>query len=140
MPEKNEEKIAFGLVHNFRFGEPVLLFLGNRLSIILFSEYILNRPLGGAYISESPLFCAMTDTKVFMRVKQYASGLKLVTRNEANFEWGLSPEKCSVFSVLLTALADSPSPSHQYLDCNEMDDISVVVSKDEYSLSVFSPL
>jgi hypothetical protein len=66
---------------------------------------------------------------VRMRANRRDTGMRF---NHQGLEWTLRPQSVDDFAELVDVLAASGKSGHQYLACGVTDEITVMVSHDEY--------
>jgi hypothetical protein len=138
-----QHKISSGYFPNFK-GDPVVLFVGDRAALENLATFLealsTSREQAQKVLDDKQLFA--TKHKIPLKVKMTNSpcGMRRInsTAEETHFEWSISKDTARQFAQLTRAVAASDKPCHQYLDSGETDEITVMVSKDEYDESVFA--
>lgn len=111
------------------FAEPTLLIIGDMASLRWLAELIETR--------QSLDFGAAASQVKLVNVSLLLDSVRSdgdLSRDQAKFDWRISPSEAGQFAVQLRSLAASDVPAHAYLDCNSnTSGVQIVASKDEYS-------
>jgi hypothetical protein len=125
--------VRIGFFQNFK-GADTLIFSGNQKGIDALRDILQEGTTKGAAsinLHECPLF--VSNVEVTLRSTKDAAGMKKIS--DKQFEWNLDPKKMTAFAEMIKGLGTTPA--HQYLDCDAMDDVQVMVSSDEYPDELF---
>jgi hypothetical protein len=117
-----------GYFDDFKSGPKVLLW-GDReamqkLAALLRAASIGHGPLGLDSFSE-----AVDGRSIVIEPTSRSYGM---ISQDGWFRWGLDPETSSQFAEMIDVLAEVKEPGHQYLECGVLDEIVVMVARDEY--------
>lgn len=130
------QKVVFGFFSEF--AEPTMLFAGSQSSLRRFAALVrsfsTHRPLQ-VELHAHPDFATIRGTKVNLVTKQDGpAGIRMLRSIEGDHEfvWRLTPANANRFGELIEAVANAAAPCHHYLDTNDSDDVTVVVSREEY--------
>jgi predicted RNase H-like nuclease len=130
-------KVAYGYLPDFK-GDSVILFAGNQQALEALADFldtIVQSPTNVTMMLDTePLFAAKRGIRLTLTVADSALGMKRVGASppEPRFEWRVSKSMATQFAKLARAIADAAQPSHQYLDADGVDEVTVIVSKGEY--------
>ena len=94
---------------------------------------------GKKVLDNTQLFATKHKISLKLKITNSPCGMRRInsTAEETYFEWSISKDTARRFAELTRAVAASDNPCHQYLDAGETDEITVMVSKDEYDESLF---
>jgi hypothetical protein len=133
-----QHKISSGYFPDFK-GDPVVLFAGDRAALENLAAFLetlsTSREQAQKVLDEKQVFATKHKLPLKVEITTSPYGMR---RKEAHFEWGISQDIARRFAELTRAVAASDTPCHQYLDSGETDEITVMVSKDEYDESLFA--
>ena len=133
-----DHKVAYGYLPNFK-GDAVLLFAGDRQALEDFAAYLdelVKAPVDVTTMLDSePLFQPKREIRLTLTISDSALGMRRIASgsSEPRFEWRISKSLAARFAQLTRAVASLDQPSHQYLDANGNDEVTVMVSNGEYS-------
>ena len=138
----HEHKVISRYFPDFK-GEPVVLFVGNRAALQKLAEFLealaQSRKQAQKVLDDKQPFATKHKLPLKVEITTSPYGMRRIdsTSQEVHFEWGISQDIARRFAELTRAVAASDTPCHQYLDSGEIDEITVMVSKDEYDDSLF---
>jgi len=138
-----QHKISSGYFPDFK-GAPVVLFVGDRAALENLAAFLealsTNRQQAQKVLDETQLFATKHTIPLKVKMTNAPCGMKRIdsTAEGTRFEWSISKDTARRFAELTRAVAASDKPCHQYLDSGETDEITVMVSKDEYDESMFA--
>ena len=122
--------------------EDVILFAGTQEILMQFS-YILEKCSYSVVddFSWQKSYRPWKNTKVKLVLSEVEKGMRFNQLDEKpSFTWTVSKERLKEFIKLIREVANSQGPSHHYLDCDNLDEVTVVVSKDEYDATFFEKM
>src|SRR5262249_19173894 len=137
-----QHKISSGYFPDFK-GAPVVLFVGDRAALENLAAFLealsTSRGQTQKVLDDKQLFATKHTIPLKVQITNSPCGMRRInsTSEETHFEWSISKDTARQFAELTRAVAASDKPCHQYLDAGETDEITVVVSKDEYDESLF---
>jgi hypothetical protein len=102
----------------------------------------ISQERGKEVLDNKQLFAPEHERRIKVQITPSPCGMKRInsTPEGTRFEWSISKEIAMRFAELTRVVSASENPCHQYLDSGETDDITVIVSKDEYDESLFTKL
>lgn len=130
-------KIAYEYLPNFK-GDPVVLFTGDQEALEALAHFLGSLVKGSTKVTlmldTEPLFASKRGIRLTLTLADSELGMRRVgaVSSEPRFEWRISRDIAVRFARLTRAVANSIQPSHQYLDADGEDEVTVVVSKGEY--------
>jgi len=130
-------KIAYGYIPDFK-GDPVVLFAGGQQALEALAHFLESFVQGSSNVTlmldTEPLFAAKRGTRLTLTRADSGPGMRRVGAafSEPRFEWRISRDLAARFAQLTRAVASAVQPSHQFLDADGEDEVTVVVSKGEY--------
>ena len=139
----HQHKVSYGYFPDFK-GDSVVLFLGDRVALENLAEFLealsISRERGKEVLDNKQLFAPEHERRIQVHITTSPCGMRRInsTAEETYFEWSISKEIAMRFAELTRAVAAAENPCHQYLDSGETDEITVIVSKDEYNESLFT--
>lgn len=133
---KDTENVKITFFSEFYGGnEPAIVFSGSSKALEKFSIFLSNLRLGNSeaiHLNEVSLFDVAINIHLCLEIRPTLLGMKRKQMSEDRFYiWGITKEIAEYFSKLIASVAKSSNPSHQYLDSDALDEVHVVVSKDE---------
>lgn len=138
----HQHKVSSGYFPDFK-GEPAVLFVGDRAALENLAEFLqalsINLEQGKKVLDNQQVFAPEHKIPLKVEITSSPCGMRQInsTSEETHFEWSISQDIARRFAELTRAVAASDNPCHQYLDSGETDEITVMVSKDEYDESLF---
>jgi hypothetical protein len=138
MTSSNGHKVKFAYISDFYESEAAIVFAGSAASLNKFATMLLDLAHGkqrqNIHSNEIDLFESVRATNIWLEITSLPYGMKRIQKDEnaTAFAWGIAPERAALFSELVRAVAESNVPCHHYLDSGWVDEVLVVVSKDEY--------
>ncbi|MEI9931074.1 MAG: hypothetical protein WDM89_11145 [Rhizomicrobium sp.] len=120
--------LRFGYFEDFK-GGPKFLFWGDGSAVCQLGDLLRSGSVGNGPLGLDPFSKAVDGKTVMIRSVSRSTGLRPAG---SYFEWSLSKEDMVEFAELVDVLADRKGSGHQYLTCGTADEITVMVSKDEY--------
>lgn len=140
----NSDVVMFGYLPEFYSeSEPALLFIGTNSAMLKFGEFMKGIATGKLEalicLNEVDCFCAMNDTHTFLSMRNANCGAKRISADGNKIQWTISPSQAISFSEAIMELSKSSGPAHQYLDCDDLDELNVIVSVGEYTKNIFEP-
>ena len=139
----HQHKVSSGYFPDFK-GDPVVLFVGDRTALENLAAFLeaLSTSLeqGKKVLDNTQLFATKHKIPLKVEITNSPCGMRRInsTSEETHFEWSISKDTARRFAELTRAVAAADNPCHQYLDAGETDEITVMVSKDEYDESLFA--
>jgi hypothetical protein len=139
----HQHKISSGYFPDFK-GDPAVLFVGDRVALDNLAAFLealsTSRAQGEKVRDNTQLFATKHTIPLKVKITNSPCGMRRInsTSEEPHFEWSISKDTARRFAELTRAVAASENPCHQYLDAGEIDEITVMVSKDEYDESLFA--
>lgn len=139
----HQHKVSYGYFPDFK-GDSVVLFLGDRVALENLVEFLealsISREQGKEVLDKKQLFAPEHERRIKVQITPAPCGMRRInsTSEETHFEWSISKDIAKRFAELTRSVAASDNPCHQYLDAGEIDEITVIVSKDEYDESLFT--
>ena len=139
----HQHKVSYGYFPNFK-GDSVVLFVGDRVALENLAEFLealsISHKQGEEVLDKKQLFPPGHERRIKVQITLSPCGMRRIdsTSEETHFEWSISKELAKRFAELTRSVAESDYPCHQYLDSGETDEITVIVSKDEYDESLFT--
>ena len=139
----HQHKVRYGHFPDFK-GDSVVLFVGDRVALENLAAFLealsISREQGKEVLDNKQLFAPGYEKCVKVQITPSPCGMRRInsTSEETHFEWSISKDSAKRFAELTRAVASSDNPCHQYLDSGETDEITVIVSKDEYDESLFT--
>jgi hypothetical protein len=129
--DKNEV-LRYGYFKDF--SDPTLLFAGNRNTLEALLDALLSLSVRRFMeISSDPRFRSFAGECLTICLTEKSEGIKHQTHFTPDcFMWGLSGDQVLLFAQRIKSVIDSPNPCHCYLDTDTLDDVLVIVSKNEY--------
>lgn len=136
--QQEPETVAFRVVPDFR--EPTLLFAGTGASLKRFASLLRQAPPVRTDLHNRAEFLPLGGTRVMLVIGQESPGIRKDKAAAGDaFIWQLTPDIAKNFAIMIDNVANHKKPAHHYLECDGFDDVTVVVSKDEYDdLSKFN--
>lgn len=137
---KQRHKLIYGYLSNFK-GDAAIIFVGNREALENFAAFLDGIPSGPTNVTtmfdKDPLFLPRHGVRLSLTPVDSHAGMRRIQSDssEPRFDWRISKSLASRFAELARAVAAADQPSHQYLDSNGHDDVSVILSKGEYDES-----
>lgn len=138
----HQHKVRYGYFPDFK-GESVVLFVGDRVALENLAEFLealsKSQEQGKEVLDNKQLFAPEHKRRIKVQITPSPCGMRRINpaSEETHFEWSISRDIAMRFAELTRAVAASDKPCHQYLDSGETDEITVIVSKDEYDESLF---
>lgn len=128
----NISPLRFGYFKDF--SDPTFLFFGNRASLEALLDALLSLPLRRSiHIHADSRFASVACEGLTLCLTSVAEGLRRQSNSQSDsFEWRLSSDQALQFAKRVRGVIDAPQPCHDYLETEALDEVVVVVSKDEY--------
>lgn len=133
---QNHNKIYMGFFPDLY--DQTLLISGSSKSLMILADIfqkIADGEVSTFSLHQQDYFLIFDGTKVCINALDSVSRIKKLTNNE--FNWNITRALSAHFFNLIMALIANEKPCHQYLECESDEDITIIVSKDEYEKSFF---
>ena len=126
------EALRYGYFKDFL--DPTLLFAGNQNTLEALLDALLSLPVRRSMeINSDSRFRSIAGECLTICLTEKSEGIKHQTHSTPDcFMWSLSGDQVLLFTELIKSVIDSPYPCHCYLETDTLDDVVVVVSKNEY--------
>lgn len=115
------------------FADPTFMFYGQGASLGALQDALQSLPKQGCIkLDEDSRFARVASERVSLCLTPVSQGFRQRAGASDCFEWRLSGDQAMQFAQLIKGVIDSPQPCHEYLEIGTVDDVVIVVSKDEY--------
>lgn len=132
--------LSYGYLEDFK-GNSTLLFLGDPShGLLTVIERMKSSPVGARLeINTLPYLIPRRETKVSFTVAAFPSVSinKLNEKKGYEIELGMTVEMTSEFLRLARIVAASTVPCHHYFDISANQNLTILISKDEYDVETF---
>jgi hypothetical protein len=132
MIEKDIIPLRFGYFEEF--SDPTLMFFGDCNSLKILLDTLLSLPLRKFIrMDTDPLFEPINIESFSLYLVSASNGLRYETDCLCSrFRWQLSGNQAVYLAERVKTVIDANHPCHDYLDTEDLDDVIILVSKDEY--------
>ena len=125
--------LRYAYFSDLKFG-PKFLFWGSPSDMSRLREALdqVANGVSSLPLSSLPSSKSVDGSTVVLKAVPRTSGFRKTLRGQLDFDWGLDRETALQFSEMVAVLATSKRPGHQYLESIRSEDVTVMVSCDEY--------